>query len=146
MTKKKTTEKIVAFGHKNVQATHPTTLMITKHDDLTKNGDCVIAVGADKSLADLSEEFKTLLRKTNSKLLIKIKAGGLEELVNAEGNPNLSLSDTVDAVIRKSDFLSNRTLALKADKASIDLSRQMVKLLKNPKQKVIITLTVKISP
>ena len=31
-----------------MQAIHPTTLMITRDADLSKQGDCIIAVAADK--------------------------------------------------------------------------------------------------
>jgi hypothetical protein len=44
-------------------------------------------------------------------------------------------------VIRKSDYLSDRTLAIHADKAANDLSRELVEKLKNPRQKAKITLT-----
>jgi hypothetical protein len=38
--------------------------------------------------------------------------------------------------------VDNRTLAVQADKAALDLSRDLVEKLKNPKQKVKITLEV----
>jgi hypothetical protein len=49
----------------------------------------------------------------------------------------------MDLVVRKSDFICNRTLAIRADKAAKDFSRNLVKKLQNPKQKVTITLSVK---
>ena len=45
-------------------------------------------------------------------------------------------------VIRKSDYVSDRTLAIHADKSSNDLPRAVVEKLKNPKQKINITLIV----
>ncbi len=54
-------EEVTASGHENIEATHPTTLEITKERGLSRRGDCIIAVGADKSLADFSEEFKERL-------------------------------------------------------------------------------------
>ena len=45
-------------------------------------------------------------------------------------------------VIRKSDYVCERTLAVGADKAANDLSRALVEKLKNPKQEVRISLTV----
>lgn len=142
MPSKRVSQTIVAFGHKNVLATHPSTLMITKETELSKQGDCVIAVAADKAVADLSDEFKALLRKQKSRILIQIEVDDLKEVIHGEGSPNLSLSDSVDAVIRKSDFISHRTLALKVDKAAKDLSRGIVEKLKSPQQKVTITLTI----
>ncbi len=142
MTSKKVCENITAFGHANMQATHPTTLMITKEVDLSKQGDCVVAVAADKAVADLSIEFKDLLRKPNAKLIIQIDVDGFSELIQAEGNSNLTLVDSVDIVVRKSEFLSGRTLAVRSDKAARDLSRELIGKLKDPKQKVTIFLTV----
>ncbi|MDX1814121.1 MAG: DUF371 domain-containing protein, partial [Candidatus Bathyarchaeia archaeon] len=44
---------------------------------------------------------------------------------------------------RKSDYVCSRTLAIHADKAAQDLSRGLVEKLKNPKQKMKITLEVR---
>ena len=43
-------------------------------------------------------------------------------------------------VIRKSSYICNRTLAIKADKAAADLSRSLVEKLRKPKQNVEIKL------
>ena len=53
--------------------------MFTKDKHVSKNGDCIVAVAADKSVADLSAEFKEKLRKPNAKLTITIEAGGFKE-------------------------------------------------------------------
>ena len=139
---KQAKENIVAFGHENIQAIHPTTLMFTKEKQLSAAGDCILAVGADKALADLNQPFKDALRKANSKLTIIIEAAGLCEQVNASGSPKLILSDQNDIVIRKSSYISDRTLAINADKSSNDLSRDLVAVLRKPKQLITISLTV----
>ena len=137
-------EVIFAHGHKNVQATHPTTLEITKEEKLTKRGDCIIAVSADKALTDLSVKFKDYLRKENARISLLIEAGEVVDVINAIGSPKLMLTHPTDMVVRKSSYICNRTLAIQADKAAIDLSRKLVEKLKNPEQKVKITLTVKV--
>jgi uncharacterized protein len=142
MAPKKIVEVIHAFGHPNIQASHPTTIMLTKERQVTKRGDCVVAVGADKSVADLSKEFKSALRQPNAKLAIELDVGGLVGQINAFGSPELVLSHPNDLVIRKSEFISDRTLAIKADKSSGELSKAVVEKLKNPKQQVTLTLTV----
>jgi uncharacterized protein len=136
------TEVILASGNPNIQATHPTTLMITKDIHLSKNGDCIIAVAADKAMTDLSQSFKEILQKSNANLLIEIKVDHIREQVSAYGSPKLILTHSTDLVIRKSDFICNRTLGIQADKASIDLSRELAEKLKNPQSKVRITLTI----
>jgi hypothetical protein len=130
----------VGYGHRNIQATHKTTLEITKDKHLTKRGDCIVAVAADRALSDLSAEFKETLRKTNAKLTITIEVDGTTEQINAQGSPNLILAHPSDLVVRKSDYVCNRTLAIHADKAACDLSRELIEKLKNPQQKVKITL------
>ena len=116
--------------------------MFTKEKKLSKNGDCVMAVAADKAVADLNQEFKDALKKPNAKLTIIIEAGGLTQQIDASGSPKLVLTDLTDVVIRKSDYISNRTLAIHANKSSNDLTRELVEKLKNPKQKVNVTLVV----
>ena len=140
----KLTEIIVGYGHENVLATHKTTVEFTKDVHLSKNGDCILVVKADKAPADLSEQFKEKLRQPNSKLIVTIEVDDLKEQIIAESSPNLSLTHPTEMVIRKSAYTSDRTLAIHADKAAKDLSRQMVKKLQNPTQKATITLTVEV--
>ena len=142
MSAKQTREKVLAFGHENIQAIHPSTLMFTREKHLSKTGDCIVAVASDKAVADLSPEFKDKLRKPNAKLTILIEADGLTEQINASGSPKLILTNPTDVVIRKSDYICNRTLAIHADKAANDLPRAFVEKLKDPKQEVKVTLIV----
>ena len=135
-------EVVFGYSHENIQATHKTTLEFTKDPHLTKKGDCIIAVAADKALADLSAEFKENLRKPHSKLSVLIEVDDVTEQVNAYGSPRLILNHPTDMVIRKSDYVCNRTLAVHANKAAKDMTRDLVEKLKNPKQKVKITLVV----
>jgi hypothetical protein len=142
MAPKKIVEVIQAFGHPNIVSSHPTTIMFTKERQVTKRGDCIVAVDADKSVADLSAEFKDALRQPNAKLTIQLEVDGLMGQINAYGSPELTLNHPNDLVIRKSEFISDRTLAIKADKSSGDLSEAVVEKLRNPKQKVTLTLIV----
>ena len=135
-------EEVTASGHENIEATHPTTLEITKEKRLSRRGDCIIAVGADKSLADLSDEFKERLRRPNAKLTLTIEVNGITEQINAHGSPDLILAHPSDMVVRKSSYVDDRTLAVNADKAARDLSRELVEKLQNSKQKARITLRV----
>ncbi|MEM2710419.1 MAG: DUF371 domain-containing protein, partial [Candidatus Bathyarchaeia archaeon] len=67
------TEVIQAYGHKNIQALHKSTFEITKEKWISKRGDCIIAVSADKGFNELSEKFKTLMRNKNALLVITIE-------------------------------------------------------------------------
>lgn len=137
-------EVFFGYGHANMQATHKTTLEFTRDMHLSKRGDCIVAVAADKALSDLTAKFKENLRKPHAKIIITIEADGTTEKVYAEGSPQLILTHPTDMVIRKSGYVCSRTLAVHADKAACDLSRDLVEKLKNPKQKVKIVLTVRV--
>ncbi|MCK4424761.1 DUF371 domain-containing protein, partial [Candidatus Bathyarchaeota archaeon] len=137
-------EIIFAYGHKNIQAAHVSTLEITKEAQLSKKGNCIVAVSADKAVADLSPEFTENLRKENVRMTMLIEAGEVAEVVNAFGSQRLILEHPTDVVLRKSSYICSRTLAIRADKAACDLSRKLVKKLRNSEQNVKITLTVKV--
>jgi len=138
----KAVEVIIARGHENILATNENTFEITKDTFLTKRGDCIIAVTADKSGKDLSEKFKRILKKPSSKLTIVIQAGRQREIVEAWGDPKLTLNHSTDLVVRKSNYVCDRTLGTRADKAAKNLSRLLVAKLKDAQQEVKITLTV----
>ena len=142
MIAEQTKEIVLAYGHENIQAVHHSTSMFTKEKHLSKTGDCIIAVAADKAAADLSPELREKLKKPNAKLTIIIEAGGLTQQINASGSPKLVLTNQTDMVIRKSAYITDRTLAVHADKSANDLPREFVEKLKNPQQKIKITLIV----
>ena len=139
-TKAKVVEEFTAWGHRSIRATHRSTFEITKDPRLTRRGDCIVAIASEKGARDLSDEMKGVLKKGSSRLTIILQAGGEKELVKAQGCPQLTLSSLGDLVARKSGFVCGRTLAVKADKAALDFSRTFVNKLKNPQQKITITL------
>ena len=125
------TEKVHAKGHRNITSLHRNTLEFTKETRLTPRGDCIVAVAADKGLADLSNEFKARLKKDGTRLDITIECGVVKDTVTAYGSPNLILTHPTDMVVRKTDYICPRTLAIKADKAAGDMDRRLVEELKN---------------
>ena len=131
-----------ARGHENVLATHRTTFEVTKEETLSKRGDCIIAVEATKGALGLPVEFKEAAKREDAQITITIEADELKETVKAKGSSQLQFTHPTDLVVRKSDYVCSRTLAIQADKASIDFSRELVDKLKNPNQTVKVTLTV----
>lgn len=122
-------ETIHATGHPNVTARHRTTFEITKEGHLTPQGDCIIAVCADRGLTDFSEEFRKALKSEDALLEIRMVCCGIEEKVISRGHSDLSFTNHEELVVRKSGFTCARTLAVGADKASCDLRRDFVKKL-----------------
>jgi len=134
-------DTIRAKGHRNILATHKTTLQITKDDSISKRADCVVAVSADKSLSDLVSDVKTALSTKTAKICLTIQAGHMSEVITGFGSAHLTLSDTNDMVVRKSAFVSGRTLMVGANKAARDLDRKFVEKLKKP-ENINITIEV----
>lgn len=124
--------KFTAYGHPNITSTHRNTFEFTKDEDVTKTGDCIVGVKADFSL----KELKELLNYQRIKISI-IVDNEVEEIM---ATPNKTFDSNQEMVIRKTDFASDRTFAIKADKASVDL--KIRNKLKDPDQKI----TVEIKP
>ena len=126
-------ESVTFRGHPMVRALHPTTIEVTTEDELTARGDCIIGVGADKGCEQLAGPLKTAIRRAGARVRIGVFVEGNHFVVNARGDPGLTLTDDHEMVIRRSSFLSDRTLALHADFAACDIPRPMVKLLTDPR-------------
>ncbi len=135
-------ETLTAWGHENVLSLHATTVEVTMEQRLTKKGDCIIGVGADTGLVDLSDEFKTAARSEDAEIKVTFKAGDVTETVTGRGHPDLTFTHKTDMVIRKSDFMCPRTLMIHADKSSAELDRKLINLLADRNQKLIVTIEV----
>lgn len=133
-------EELRAWGHRNVLATHSMTFEITTHSHLTKRGDCILAVKANRSLRDLSPNFKQLCKNAGTLIVLEIEAGGISESIIGRGSPVLRLDHPSEIVGRKSTYISDRTLMIQADKSACDLSRELVRELKSPTALVQIRL------
>jgi len=123
--------KFNAYGHYNILATHKTTLEFTKDKELSLKGDCIVGAKADFELSKLRE----LIKKTkNNKIIITIKTTKIQEKIYAELNP--SFNSNKEFVIRKTNFVSERTFAIKANKAAFELNRHLIDFLKEKKSKI----------
>ena len=136
-------ETIIARGHKNITARHKTTFEFTKDCEISKRADCIIAVGANKATAELSDEFKTLARSNNAIITVDIFAGDTYERISGKGSEMLSFSHPRDVVGRRSGYSCGRTLLVHGDKAWADLNRKLVEKLKVGGE-VIIKLLVEV--
>jgi uncharacterized protein len=116
-----------------VRSSHPTTIEVTTEEYLTENGDCIVGVGASKGCEGLDEKLKAGLRREGSRVTIRLLVGAEAFTITARGDPGLPLSHPHDMVIRKSGFVSDRTLAVDADAAARDIPRRLVAMLKDPR-------------
>ena len=129
-------------GHENIRSNHQKTIEITKESHLTPSGDCIIGVNASASCADLPDSIKKKLQNPNSKVNFSIKVGSHEFIVEGRGHEDLILTHQEDIVIRKSNFVCPRTLAVKCDKASDLMPREMISLLQNPNTRGTFTIMI----
>ena len=128
------------YGHENITARHKTTLEFTKDEDLSLKGDCIVGVKASFQLNKIKHFIKTM--DNNKKITIIMERinnnskNKIVERINAEINP--SFNSDREMVIRKTDFVSDRTFAIRADKAAFELNRNLVKNISNGKQKITV--------
>jgi hypothetical protein len=120
------------FGHPMVRSAHRTTIEVTRDEHLTIDGDCIIGVKADKGLTDLSGSVKDALQSEGSKVTVLIEVPGDSFTLHASGNAALSLRSGHEMVIRRSDYICGRTLAVGADAAAKDIPRSLVESLRSP--------------
>lgn len=125
--------EIVRFkGHKNVRATHRTTVEITREPELTPRGDCIIGVSADKGPRDFNPGFKEMIKVPGATVIALILTEhGDADIIKGFGDPGLSLSDPNRIIIRKSGYVAPNTVMVRASKAARDLSRSLVEGLQN---------------
>ncbi len=122
-------------GHKHVLSLHEKTLEITKDDNLTPQGDCIVGVNSNISCIDLPEKMKKKIRDPKSKIKFTLKVGKFSFKIEGHGSEKLTLKHVSDIVLRKSAFTCSRTIAINCDKASSDIPRDVVSLLQNPQTK-----------
>ena len=131
-----------ARGHAAVLSTHATTLEITKEQDLTNRGNCVVAVGSSIGLKDLPAAVKKALANDKCKACVTFEIGIQRFSVEGHGDLGLTFSHPTDFVIRKSGFVSDRTLMVHANRSAADIPKSFVRLLQDPAQKVLVRLVV----
>ena len=119
------------YGHENIRSTHKNTIEITKDQDLTIKGDCIIGVNANYSCGDFPTILKNKLREIHSVIRITIIVNGISFCIVGNGNNNLSFTHNKDIVLRKSNYTCSRTLAINCNSSAFSLPRNMVKLLQN---------------
>ncbi len=135
-------EVFKARGHPNIRASHRTTLMVTKEEDITVRGDCIVAVAAEKGLRELDPRVRGSMRREGARICLLLEAGPFIFKVSGFGDPSLSLSHPKDMVVRKGEYICERTLMIRADKAARDIPEPLLRLLQNGDQVVSLRLIV----
>lgn len=120
-------EEIVrASGHENVTGTHGSTFEVTTDDWLTPAGDCILAVDAGRAPADFDDGFVRACRDPDATIEIELTAGDHRTRTVGRGHPELTFQSERSLVVRTSDYVDDRTVAVEADAAAADLDRDVV--------------------
>jgi uncharacterized protein len=130
-----------AYGHPAILSTHPSTLEITTSHELTRRGDCVVAVKSSRAARNLPEDLKRVLSSSSGRGRLALRVGPFEFTVEGRGDPRLTFLHDTDLVVRKSAFISDRTLMIYADKSSMDIPRDMVRLLQDANNRVTVEIS-----
>lgn len=123
-------ERIRCRGHPLVRGTHPTTFEVTAEGHLTRQGDCIIGIRADKGAGDLAPGFRRVLADDHSVLLTRLTAGGYTVEVHGRGSSRITLAHPTDLVWRRSTFVCPRTVAIRCDRTAATLPRDLVRALR----------------
>jgi len=129
-------------GHKNIRSLHPKTIEITKDSHLTPRGDCIVGVNATCGCKDIPSRLKKKLKDPNSTIKFSIDVNDYSFKFSVKGHKNLLLTHSDDIVIRKSNFVCPRTLAVSCNKASDSIPKKIIQLLQDPKVKGVLTIDV----
>jgi hypothetical protein len=135
-------EEITFQGHINVLSLHSRTIEITKDPNLTKKGDCILGVSANKACNDLNSSLKDRLKKSSTFVKISIVVDPFVFELSGYGSNALQVSHGHDIVLRKSNYVDSRTLAVSCDKSAFDIPRNLVSLLTIPETKGIMRISV----
>jgi hypothetical protein len=133
-------EIIHCRGHPLVIGNHPTTFEVTREDHLTKNGNCIIGISADKGCAGLSAAFKRVLANEDAILTTRLSCGDITFEVKSHGSSRFTLDHPTDMVWRRSSFVCGRTIGILSDHVAADLPKTLIANLVAGKE-MIVTLT-----
>ena len=133
-------EIIHCRGHPLVIGNHPTTFEVTREDHLTKNGNCIIGIAADKGCAGLSAAFKRVLANDDAVLMTRLSSGDVTFEVKSHGSSRFTLDHPTDMVWRRSSFVCGRTIGILSDQVAATLPKPLIANLAAGKE-MIVTLT-----
>jgi len=129
-------------GHKNIRSLHTKTIEITKDSHLTPRGNCIVGVNATCGCKDIPSTLKNKLKDPNSTIKFSINVNNYSFKFSGKGHKNLLLTHSGDIVIRKSNFVCPRTLAVNCNNASDSIPRKIIQLLQDPKARGVLTIVV----
>ena len=135
-------ETIYCRGHPLILGNHPSTFEVTREDHLTKNGNCIIGIVADKGCAGLSAAFKRVLANDDAILITRLSSGDVIFEVKSHGSSRFTLDHPTDMVWRRSSFVCGRTIGIMTDHEAATLPKPLIANLVAGKE-MIVTVTAR---
>jgi len=86
--------------------------------------------------------MKNKIRKNHSVVEIDLIVEPFSFKIQGIGNNNLLLTNVHDIVLRKSNFICNRTLCISCNVSAFHIPRKMVELLKDPTKQGLLVIRV----
>lgn len=134
-------QQIHARGHENVSADHTSTFEVTSDDYLTPAGDCIVGIEADRTPAAFDDSFVEACKDHEATISITLEADGHVERVTASGHPDLTFESDRSLVVRTSDYIDGRTVAVDASCPAAFLDTDLVAALSDGSD-LVVTLAV----
>ncbi len=97
---------------------------------------------ASKACKDLKPSLKRLLQQADLVVKIEIEVSDLSFAIDGRSDSRLSLLHDHEIVIRKSDFVCPRTVAICCNNASSDIPRDIVQLLGRPQMQGLLRISI----
>lgn len=136
-----TREIVRAVGHRHVSGTHESTLELTTDDWLTPAGDCILGIEANRAPATFDDAFVDQCRSADARLMLTLRSGESTDRIRGRGDPRLTFDSDRSLVARTSRYVDARTVLIDADKAAVDVDRDLVAALQRG-ERLTATLTV----
>lgn len=129
--------KIITKGHKNISSNHKSTFEFTSVPEIGKSADCIVGVSMNKTMNDFPQEFKDKIANSQSEIHVVLDTENGHDEIIGFGHEDLDLTHPTDIVCRTSDYVCNRTLMIKSNKAAKDLDSNLVEDLRNEKEMIV---------
>lgn len=125
--------EIETKGHENVSSNHKTTFEITKDKKIGPSADCIVGIDSNKTMNDFTQEFKDKIANSKTKICVTLDTENGHDVIVGYGDERLTLNHPTDIVCRTSDYICDRTLMIRSNKAARDLDRNLIEDLKKEK-------------
>jgi hypothetical protein len=117
---------VTAQGHEHVSGEHASTFEVASDDYLTPSGDCILGIKADSVPASFDDSFVEACQQRDAIVTVTLETDTHVEHVEARGHPDLTFESDRSMVVRTSEYVDDRTVAVEAEKAAGDIDRSLI--------------------